>query len=239
VNSDFQRTKAPCAKAFTVIELLVVIAIIAILAALLLPALSRAKASVLITQCKSNEKQLGLALRMYVDEFQVYPSSVYSPAPNQKNAFYWFDALALYVPNTKWGEGVFRCLSYKWQVYEGNGSPPSIAVAGGSYAYNGGGSSPSSGTFGWIRAGLGWLYISPPSSASSYKPVRESDVRAPADLYALGDARIQKWANGWIIGEFLYLEATLLENREVGKGIPSTRVQHAVCRWPRRDGQDQ
>ena len=75
-------------KGFTLIELLVVIAIIAVLLGILIPSLSRAREKVKETSCKSNLKNIGLALLMYLDA-----NERKLPNTASANGFLWYDTV--------------------------------------------------------------------------------------------------------------------------------------------------
>lgn len=85
-------------RGFTLIELLVVIAIIAILAAMLLPALSRAKSRAQQTSCINNLRQIGIANVMYLNDFKEYTGSL-STTPGYY--YVWAPRLLSYMGNNR------------------------------------------------------------------------------------------------------------------------------------------
>src|SRR6187401_1104512 len=73
-NRFGQNSKRRRYRAFTLVELLVVLAIIGLLAALILPSLSRAKTQGFSTICRNHLRQIGFAAQMYLADYRHYPT---------------------------------------------------------------------------------------------------------------------------------------------------------------------
>jgi len=163
--------------AFTLIELLVVIAIIAILAAMLLPSLSRAKAAGQSAACKSNLHQVGVALKLYTDEFQKFPACAAITSGRGQVLAFWDGAL---LPSLGNNREVFRCPANLDAAPWTNN--PSLPRRNSSYGYNmaGSGRYPATGVSLGLDGGLN-------TGVSHFLP--ENQVRMPSDMVAVADCK--------------------------------------------------
>jgi prepilin-type N-terminal cleavage/methylation domain-containing protein len=168
---------------FTLVELLVVIAVISILAALLLPALNRTKAAARFAACKSNLRQIGVGLSLYLNDFQNYPLFALFDQWNSVLLNTWDNALLPYCGGKR---RLFDCPAWDpgpdWPTgmqswYPGRSPSDWFGAFNFCYGYNSEGTGFQTQ---YTTLGLGDFDIAP-------KGLPESSVRVPSDMIAIAD----------------------------------------------------
>ena len=186
---------------FTLIELLVVIAIIAILAAILLPVLAKAKRKAWEASCMNNLHELGIALTIYSDTYNAYPGCLDQAA---SPAFYvWPERL--YNTSTVQNRKAFYCpAALPQSAWDTNANPTIQRIVGenGKLDYYGvvsigSGQSGTRFSYGYNdwgvndgnipQLGMGGDAIGGLTQGNA--PVRPSMIRHPSDMIAIGDLR--------------------------------------------------
>lgn len=176
--------------AFTLVELLVVIAIIGILAAMLLPAMSRAKIQAQSVRCKSNLHQMGLALHLYANDYN-HKFRYASDSVGEGSLVSWQQFLELYYA-VKWTNAAYHCPGYRGFI----AYPTGNRAGYGSYGYNWGGTYATSRganlPLSDCRLGMGPWHGPPGSFLSDLPAISQSEIKSPAQMLAIGESRVEK-----------------------------------------------
>ena len=194
------------APGFTLVELLVVIAVIALLAALLLPALSRARSAADSAVCRSNLHQWTFALNLYARDYEVYPVSRVAGTADAPPGYLvpqWYHRLTNYLgPDwPKWDSDVAR---YQPNQHSSVGAcpgyarlPGSFGVLFGAYAYNTMGTTSNilDPGYGFIGSGGPDRVVTTVATPTPY--VKEGQLVSPTQMIAIGDATLQAWQSDW------------------------------------------